>query len=131
MSEKVTETPVGFSLLEKTRTADFLADFPNYVEGLVRSDPGGFVITQRFADVAENYRNFPLRSDDVWVVTFPKCGNFNLTSRRLFQGFISLHLSNLIYSGTTWTQEMVWMITHDCDTEAAKEKLQTRSPFIE
>jgi len=106
MSGKVTETPVRFSLLEKTRTADFLADFPNYVEGLVRSDPGGFVITQRFADVAENYRNFPLRSDDVWVVTFPKCG-------------------------TTWTQEMVWMITHDCDTEAAKEKLQTRSPFIE
>merc|ERR1712137_475305 len=33
--------------------------------------------------------------------------------------------------GTTWTQEMVWMITHDCDLEAAKEKLQVRSPFIE
>ena len=26
---------------------------------------------------------------------------------------------------------MVWMITHDCDTEAAKESLISRSPFIE
>ena len=34
-------------------------------------------------------------------------------------------------TGTTWTQEMVWMIAHDCDTEAAKESLITRSPFIE
>ena len=44
----------------------------------------------------------------MFVVTYPKCG-------------------------TTWTQEMVWQILHDFDTEsaAAKESLMTRSPFLE
>ena len=42
-----------------------------------------------------------------------------------------IKLSNVMVTGTTWTQEMVWMIAHDCDTEAAKESLITRSPFIE
>ena len=31
--------------------------------------------------------------------------------------------------GTTWTQEMVWMILHNC--ERAKSDLNDRSPFIE
>jgi len=97
---------VRFSLLEKSVGAEFQADFTSYPQGLVRGDPGGFVLTQKFADSTDVFRNFPVRSDDVWVVTFPKCG-------------------------TTWTQEMVWMIMNDCDVEAAKEKLQIRSPFIE
>jgi len=97
---------VRFSLLEKSVSAEFQADFTSYPQGLVRGDPGRFVLTQKYADSVDIFRNFPVRSDDVWVVTFPKCG-------------------------TTWTQEMVWMITHDCDLEAAKEKLQVRSPFIE
>jgi len=106
MSDKDAETPVRFSLLEKTLSADFLADFPNYVKGLVRGDPGGFLLTQKYADSVDDYINFPMQDEDVWVVTFPKCG-------------------------TTWTQEMVWMITHNCDTEAAKKRLFERSPFIE
>merc|ERR1712071_218459 len=97
---------VQFSVLEKSLSAEFQVDFPSYPQGLVRGDPGQFVLTPKFAESASVFRNFPTRSDDVWVVTFPKCG-------------------------TTWTQEMVWMITHNCDVEAAKEKLQIRSPFIE
>ena len=74
MSDQVAETTVGFSPLEKSLTPEFLADFPNYVDGLVRSDPGGFVHTPTYADNFDNYRNFTVRTDDVWVVTFPKCG---------------------------------------------------------
>ena len=76
MSDKDAETPVRFSLLEKTLSADFLADFPNYVKGLVRGDPGGFLLTQKYADSVDDYINFPMQDEDVWVVTFPKCGNF-------------------------------------------------------
>jgi len=45
--------------------------------------------------------------DDVWIVTNPKCG-------------------------TTWMQELVWLLMNDCDFEAALAKdLQLRSPFLE
>jgi len=97
---------VSFSLLENSRSEAFQQQFPSYSEGLVRGEPGGFVLTQRYANKADHYVNFPLKDDDVWVVTFPKCG-------------------------TTWTQEMVWMVTHDCDSEAGKKQLHDRSPFIE
>jgi len=106
MSCKDAETAVRFSPVANSRTADYLADFPNYDEGLVRGDPGGFVLTRKYADTVDDYLNFPVQDEDVWVVTFPK-------------------------SGTTWVQEMVWMITHNCDAEAAKQKLSERSPFIE
>ena len=51
-------------------------------------------------------REFELREDDIWILSYPK-------------------------SGTHWTQEMVWMITHDVDTEAGRVPLAARSPMIE
>ena len=65
---------VQFSVLEKSLSAEFQVDFPSYPQGLVRGDPGQFVLTPKFAESASVFRNFPTRSDDVWVVTFPKCG---------------------------------------------------------
>ncbi|XP_055706451.1 luciferin sulfotransferase-like [Phlebotomus papatasi] len=51
--------------------------------------------------------NFQVRPDDVWVVTFPKCG-------------------------TTWTQEMVWQICNDLDYEKSNSiGLNERFPFLE
>ena len=44
-----------------------------------------------------------LRPDDVWIVTYPKCG-------------------------TTWTQEILWQILNDLDMETVrKKKSQERS----
>jgi hypothetical protein len=33
--------------------------------------------------------------------------------------------------GTTWTQDMVWLIANDCDFEGAKKLLRERVPFLE
>ncbi|KAH8371464.1 hypothetical protein KR093_007559 [Drosophila rubida] len=45
--------------------------------------------------------------DDVWLITNPKCG-------------------------TTWMQELLWLLMNDCNFEAALSKdLELRSPFLE
>lgn len=45
--------------------------------------------------------------DDVWLVTLPKCG-------------------------TTWMQELLWLVLNNFDFATAKsEHLEIRSPFLE
>ena len=57
-------------------------------------------------NVGERVYNFKLRPDDVWIITYPKCG-------------------------TTWSQEMVWQIVHKVNLDMAKIPLLVRSPFLE
>lgn len=48
-----------------------------------------------------------VRDNDVWIISYPKCG-------------------------TTWTQEMVWMLGNNLDYETgSKVDLSDRSPFFE
>ena len=58
--------------------------------------------------MAEQIWNFIPRKDDIWIVTFPKCG-------------------------TTLTQELVWQIVNNVqlDSEESKKQLYLRSPFLE
>jgi hypothetical protein len=56
---------------------------------------------------AERVKNFKVYKDDLWVLSFPKCG-------------------------TTWTIEMVWLINNNMDFETAKKiKADDRVPFLE
>ena len=76
---------------------------------MVKSVPGGMSMPSDFAngEWAERIYNFELRPDDIWIVSYPKCG-------------------------TTWTQEIVWQIINDLDLETAKsKKSQERVPFLE
>ena len=62
-------------------------------------------------NTAQRIWNFKARPDDVWIVTYPKCG-------------------------TTMTQELVWQIINlakggEVDSEKSKEFLFLRTPFIE
>ena len=50
------------------------------------------------APTLEKIKNFELRESDIWIVTFPKCG-------------------------TTWTQELVWTLVNDVDTNTEKAKV--------
>lgn len=56
---------------------------------------------------AEAFANFKVREDDIWIVTYPKCG-------------------------TTWAQEMTWMLVNDMNfDEANSVDLTERSIFFE
>ncbi|XP_046807458.1 sulfotransferase 1C4-like [Lucilia cuprina] len=60
-----------------------------------------------FDKVFDEILNFELRKDDVFVVTFMKCG-------------------------TTWMQECAWLLLNNLDFEKSKEAaVMIRSPFIE
>lgn len=70
-------------------------------------EPYHVALPRNFTNYHEQIINFEVRSDDVWLVSFPKCG-------------------------TTWTQEMLWLIGNDCDFEKAKSiQLYARFPFLE
>ena len=47
-----------------------------------------------------------MREDDIWIISYPK-------------------------TGSTWTQELVWMLINDVDAEKAKGPLISRVPFLE
>jgi len=68
--------------------------------------PGGTCLPRFYADVYDSIRNFEVRSDDVYVLSVPK-------------------------SGTTWTQEMVWILGSNFDYEGAKTLLNIRFPNLE
>ena len=67
-----------------------------------------FHILRKFEHMGEKIWNFTPRKDDIWIVTYPKCG-------------------------TTLTQELTWQIVNgvQLDSEESKKPLFVRSPFIE
>lgn len=68
---------VEFKVIPKTLASPFTEHFPNYTEGLAKGSPGGFVLSPEYARHAEELLQFQPRSDDVWIVTFPKCGTID------------------------------------------------------
>ncbi|XP_070495891.1 sulfotransferase 1C2-like [Chironomus tepperi] len=92
-------------LTKKLGTA-FMTD---YVRISLKDDPSKFcIMSQHFVDnYLEKIKNMEIFEDDVWVITFPKCG-------------------------TTWTQEMVWMLGNNLDYETSmKIPLDDKFPFME
>lgn len=59
--------------------------------------PNYCVLPAKYSEVHDKVRHFKTRPDDVFL-----CGNSK--------------------SGTTWAQEMIWLINNDLDYEAAKGK---------
>ncbi|KAK7873226.1 hypothetical protein R5R35_011307 [Gryllus longicercus] len=98
---------VSVSPLEGERVRKLLGLLKLGNEPQARFGPTGCVLAARFADSLGDIRAFEVRDDDVWVVTPPKCG-------------------------TTWTQEMVYLLLNDLNYEEAKKApLYKRSPFFE
>lgn len=72
---------------------------------LIRVSPMRYVVPSRL-DVNYIKYKMPIYEDDLWIVTPPKCG-------------------------TTWTQEIVWLLLNNVDLEAAKINQFYRIPFLE
>uniref|UniRef100_A0A182VV30 Sulfotransferase domain-containing protein n=1 Tax=Anopheles minimus TaxID=112268 RepID=A0A182VV30_9DIPT len=70
-------------------------------------EPLAHCYTDKFQQYEKDLLEFEVFPDDVWVASYPK-------------------------SGTTWCQEMVWLICNDLNFEAARaESLRTRFPFLD
>lgn len=65
---------VKFNIIPETLESPFKEDFPAHTEGLVRSDPGGFAFHPCYVPSAEKIYGMNIRSDDVWIRTFPRSG---------------------------------------------------------
>lgn len=64
------------------------------------------VLSDRYKDFIDLVLNYEVDSNDVWITTHPR-------------------------SGTTWTQEMVWLLMNNLNYEEAKSiPLRIRSPTI-
>lgn len=84
-----------------------VADFKGITEGLVQIGPEKFIMSAKYQRFADQIYNFEARSDDVWICSLPR-------------------------SGTTWTQEMIWLICNNLNYEMAlKTPLNDRFPYLE
>ncbi|XP_062558368.1 sulfotransferase 1 family member D1-like [Armigeres subalbatus] len=70
-------------------------------------EPEPCCLNTRYKKQDQRVKDMVVKPDDVWMLSYPK-------------------------SGTTWCQEMIWLICNDLDYEkAASVKLNTRFPFLD
>lgn len=74
-----------------------VTEFKGQTGGLVQVGADKWVISAPYADWADKIYNFEARPDDVFI-------------------------SSLMRSGTTWTQEMIWLICNNLDYETASKR---------
>ncbi|KAI4457264.1 sulfotransferase sult [Holotrichia oblita] len=99
--------PYEITRVDPEINAELLKDFTGERSYFVQVGPKNYFFPSNYEREADKFYNFEVRSDDIWIVTFPR-------------------------SGTTWTQEMVWLIANDLDFETAKAiNLNERCPFLE
>ncbi|XP_014474012.1 PREDICTED: sulfotransferase family cytosolic 1B member 1-like [Dinoponera quadriceps] len=99
--------PPKYEFLSKEKTKEMLKLFNGERTGWVQVGPQKWFFPYRYTEHGAGYYNFKARPDDTWVVTFPR-------------------------SGTTWTQELVWLLSNNLDFETAKTQfLAQRFPFFE
>lgn len=84
-----------------------LLHFNGPLAGVFQVGPEKWVMPKFYPQCAEKQYNFEARPDDIWICTFTR-------------------------SGTTWTQEMIWLLCNNLNYEAAKATPQViRFPFFE
>uniref|UniRef100_A0A182QUI7 Sulfotransferase domain-containing protein n=1 Tax=Anopheles farauti TaxID=69004 RepID=A0A182QUI7_9DIPT len=99
--------PQSIEFLEPELNEQMMKHFHGERTGFVQVGENRWYFPSRFKQYAESLYSFEARSDDTWIVTYPR-------------------------SGTTWTQEMVWLLCNEFDFDTAKSiPLTQRFPFLE
>lgn len=98
--EDITENPIVKKVSEKQLNQNYTLITPNF------GTKTPCVLTPKYKPFADKIKNFKIKTDDTWLISFPK-------------------------TGTTWTQEMVWLISNDLDFKGAEQDLRKRFPFLE
>ncbi|CAG9783944.1 unnamed protein product [Diatraea saccharalis] len=107
-NENIHQYPLDIKVLNPDETAEVFKYFSESLQdGFVRIGPKGYFFTTGINEVAPSIYNMELKPDDTWVISFPK-------------------------SGTTWMQELVWLVANDFDYATAEAvPLVARFNFIE
>ncbi|XP_066905451.1 luciferin sulfotransferase [Halyomorpha halys] len=93
--------------VEEALNRQLMNDFKGERYGFVQVGPKKWLLPASYADHAEKFYSYDLRSDDVWVITYPR-------------------------SGTTLCQELVWLLNNNMDFEtSANVAMEKRFPFFE
>ncbi|XP_037040729.1 sulfotransferase 1C4-like [Bradysia coprophila] len=106
-SKNYKKLPFEIVSIDEASKERVLLYFKGPFAGLLQVGPEKWIMPKQYSQCAEKLYNFEARSDDIWITTYPR-------------------------SGTTWTQEMMWLLCNDLNYEAAKETvLGARFPFFE
>ncbi|XP_012216892.1 sulfotransferase 1A1-like [Linepithema humile] len=96
-----------YELLSKEKTKEMLELFKGERTGWVLVGPEKYFLASNYIQQGAGFYNFKARPDDIWVASYPR-------------------------SGTTWTLELVWLLSNNLDFETAgKRFLAERFPFLE
>ncbi|XP_038215329.1 sulfotransferase family cytosolic 1B member 1-like [Zerene cesonia] len=99
--------PFDIKDVEENLAKELMVHYSGEFTGFVQVGPKKYFFPHKYKEEAEDIYNIPVKPDDVYVVTFPR-------------------------SGTTWTQELVWLVKNDLDFESAKETpLTFRFPYLD
>ncbi|XP_069365781.1 sulfotransferase 1 family member D1-like isoform X1 [Maniola hyperantus] len=101
------EFPYEIQDVEPDLAAELMVPYTGELTGFVRVGPKGYFFPHKYKECAASFYNLPIRPGDVFVNTFPR-------------------------SGTTWAQELIWLLKNNCDFEKASEiPLNIRFPFLD
>lgn len=84
---------VQFHPIAKSLTESFQKHFTGYVDGMVRGEPGELMMSPKYGVNAKKIYEMKPREDDVWLVTFPKCGKLLISISYGFVRMLFMHIS--------------------------------------
>lgn len=118
--------------IEKLKT---MCKNPEKTFGDVAIGPKGVILPKAYMSQAQKILNMEVRKDDIWIISIPRSGKRIC----IYSPFICSSSSigkridiNRVNVGTTWTEEMTWLISNDLNYEAAQSRtLYQRFRYLE
>lgn len=104
---KMARQPLKYELLSEEKTREMLKLFKGERTAFVLVGPKKYFFPSNYIEQGDGFHNFEARQSDTWILSYPR-------------------------SGTTMTQELIWLLANDLDFDVARKRLLTeRFPFLE